>query len=156
MNTAPTYAAPETQAQPLTPKGKRGLIITGSALGGALLMAAVGNIGSDGGQTSTPTTITNTVTVTAHPSIVTQTAAPSTVTVTETPPVGESPTSTESQTVDTPTYQTPSPLPSAPPSSSVYYANCAAARAAGAAPLHVGEPGYRSGLDRDDDGVACE
>jgi len=38
----------------------------------------------------------------------------------------------------------------------VYYANCAAARAAGAAPIHRGEPGYRPGLDRDGDGIACE
>jgi hypothetical protein len=38
----------------------------------------------------------------------------------------------------------------------VYYANCSAARAAGAAPLYAGEPGYRSRLDRDGDGVACE
>lgn len=41
-------------------------------------------------------------------------------------------------------------------SSSVYYANCAAARAAGAAPVYRGDPGYRSGLDRDNDGVGCE
>ncbi len=39
---------------------------------------------------------------------------------------------------------------------SVYYANCSAAKAAGAAPLHRGEPGYRAALDRDNDGVACE
>jgi Excalibur calcium-binding domain len=39
---------------------------------------------------------------------------------------------------------------------SAYYSNCAAARAAGVAPLHRGDPGYRSGLDRDGDGVACE
>lgn len=37
-----------------------------------------------------------------------------------------------------------------------YYGNCAAARAAGAAPLHRGDPGYRRGLDRDGNGVACE
>lgn len=37
-----------------------------------------------------------------------------------------------------------------------YYSNCAAVRAAGQAPLHRGEPGYRVGLDRDGDGVACE
>ncbi|KDN16755.1 excalibur calcium-binding domain-containing protein [Amycolatopsis rifamycinica] len=42
------------------------------------------------------------------------------------------------------------------PAQSVYYANCSAAKAAGAAPLYRGEPGYRSGLDRDGDGVACE
>jgi endonuclease YncB( thermonuclease family) len=48
------------------------------------------------------------------------------------------------------------PATTAAPSGSVYYANCAAARAAGAAPLHTGDPGYRAGLDRDHDGVACE
>jgi hypothetical protein len=37
-----------------------------------------------------------------------------------------------------------------------YYATCSAARAAGAAPLRRGRPGYRAGLDRDHDGVACE
>ena len=40
--------------------------------------------------------------------------------------------------------------------SDVYYKNCAAARAAGAAPIRKGRPGYRAGLDRDGDGVACE
>lgn len=43
-----------------------------------------------------------------------------------------------------------------PAGSEPYYASCAEARRAGAAPLHRGEPGYRSGLDRDNDGVACE
>ncbi|MFC9506910.1 excalibur calcium-binding domain-containing protein [Streptomyces sp. NPDC057002] len=38
----------------------------------------------------------------------------------------------------------------------VYYANCGAVRAAGAAPISRGEPGYASHLDRDDDGVACD
>jgi hypothetical protein len=38
----------------------------------------------------------------------------------------------------------------------VHFPNCASARAAGAAPLRRGDPGYRPGLDRDDDGVACE
>lgn len=61
---------------------------------------------------------------------------------------------------------TGSPPPTAPPSApvapapspggDVYYANCAAARAAGAAPLRVGQPGYRAGLDGDKDGIACE
>ncbi|MBO1756450.1 DUF1524 domain-containing protein [Allobranchiibius sp. CTAmp26] len=54
-----------------------------------------------------------------------------------------------------------SPLPlvpttTAPQPADVYYANCAAARAAGAAPLYRGQPGYRAGLDRDHDGIACE
>lgn len=36
------------------------------------------------------------------------------------------------------------------------FANCAAARAAGAAPVRRGQPGYGSHLDRDNDGVGCE
>lgn len=36
------------------------------------------------------------------------------------------------------------------------YANCSAARAAGAAPVRVGEPGYGRHLDRDGDGIGCE
>jgi hypothetical protein len=36
------------------------------------------------------------------------------------------------------------------------FANCTAARAAGAAPIKRGDPGYGSRLDRDDDGVGCE
>ena len=38
----------------------------------------------------------------------------------------------------------------------VYYANCTEVVAAGAAPLYAGTAGYRSGLDGDGDGVACE
>jgi len=37
-----------------------------------------------------------------------------------------------------------------------YYKNCTAARAAGAAPVHRGDPGYGRHLDRDGDGVGCE
>ena len=36
------------------------------------------------------------------------------------------------------------------------YANCKAAKAAGAAPLYRGDPGYSEDLDRDGDGIACE
>lgn len=37
-----------------------------------------------------------------------------------------------------------------------FYQNCSAARAAGAAPLERGEPGYRYKVDADNDGLACE
>lgn len=37
-----------------------------------------------------------------------------------------------------------------------YFANCNAARAAGAAPVRRGDPGYAPHLDRDGDGVGCE
>jgi micrococcal nuclease len=55
----------------------------------------------------------------------------------------------------------PPPAPAPPPKEepepeSVYFKNCTAARAAGAAPVHRGDPGYGSHLDRDDDGVGCE
>lgn len=36
------------------------------------------------------------------------------------------------------------------------YSNCTAARAAGAAPVRRGDPGYGSHLDRDNDGIGCE
>jgi len=42
------------------------------------------------------------------------------------------------------------------PQSRAYYPNCTAARRAGAAPLYRGDPGYRTPLDRDNDGIACE
>ncbi|MFG2332242.1 excalibur calcium-binding domain-containing protein [Streptomyces sp. NPDC048604] len=50
------------------------------------------------------------------------------------------------------------PTPTATPTKAprVYYRNCAAARAAGVAPLHRGDRGYGAHLDRDGDGTACE
>ena len=42
------------------------------------------------------------------------------------------------------------------PAPAAYYANCAAVRAAGAAPIPAGQPGYSLDLDRDGDGIACE
>lgn len=85
----------------------------------------------------------------------------------------------DQQLVDTAASPTPSPTPTpvqtqtpvstpAPPvdedepvrvvdvAPDVYFKNCTAARAAGYAPLLVGQPGYRKALDRDGDGVACE
>lgn len=49
--------------------------------------------------------------------------------------------------------QAPAPAAPAP---DIYYANCSAARAAGAAPIRAGQPGYSRKLDRDGDGVGCE
>ena len=37
-----------------------------------------------------------------------------------------------------------------------YYPGCDAARAAGAAPIYRGQPGYREEMDGDGDGIACE
>jgi len=48
------------------------------------------------------------------------------------------------------TVKPPAPRPA------TYYANCAAVRAAGKAPLYRGQPGYAARLDSDSDGIACE
>lgn len=54
----------------------------------------------------------------------------------------------------------PAPEPVAPPvveaDTSTYFENCSAARAAGAAPVRVGDAGYGRHLDSDGDGVGCE
>ena len=68
---------------------------------------------------------------------------------------------TQGAQVRRPTRRRTSPRRSADRASSnsranVYYANCAAARAAGAAPVMRGAPGYSRKLDRDNDGVGCE
>lgn len=44
----------------------------------------------------------------------------------------------------------------APAGTATSYANCTAVRAAGAAPIRSGDPGYSRKLDRDGDGVGCE
>lgn len=41
-------------------------------------------------------------------------------------------------------------------SGAVSFRNCSEARAAGAAPIYRGQPGYAGHLDRDGDGIACE
>ena len=48
----------------------------------------------------------------------------------------------------------PRQAPSQP--SGLYFSGCREARAAGAAPLYRGQPGYRPEMDGDGDGIACE
>jgi hypothetical protein len=55
-----------------------------------------------------------------------------------------------------PAASAPEPTPAAPAAPAGGFATCAEARAAGAAPLRAGSPGYAPRLDRDGDGVACE
>lgn len=52
--------------------------------------------------------------------------------------------------------KTKAATPPSKASSGGSFSSCAAARAAGAAPVHRGEAGYSSRLDRDGDGVGCE
>ncbi|MBO0853191.1 MAG: excalibur calcium-binding domain-containing protein [Nocardia sp.] len=70
------------------------------------------------------------------------------------------PTPAPATTAAPPPASAPQPsTPVAGPTSSVrkvYYKSCKQAKAAGAAPLHKGDPGYRKGLDDDHNGTACE
>lgn len=51
----------------------------------------------------------------------------------------------------------PAPASTSPvPPTTVFYVDCDAVRAAGKAPLLSGQPGYRTKLDGDRDGIACE
>jgi hypothetical protein len=80
------------------------------------------------------------------------TKAPAPVPVTEAPaPVTKVPAPAPASPVPL----APAPVQKAPPAD-VHYANCSAVRAAGAAPIRSGDPGYSYKLDRDKDGVACE
>ena len=70
-----------------------------------------------------------------------------------------SPEPTTAEPTPEPTTAEPTPEPTAQPEPApqqAYYSSCREAKAAGAAPLYRGDPGYRPGLDRDSDGVACE
>ena len=65
------------------------------------------------------------------------------------------PTTTTSVTATT-AITTATTIPATTTTTAPFYANCDAARAAGAAPVLREDPGYRSALDRDGDGVGCE
>lgn len=54
------------------------------------------------------------------------------------------------------TLQQADPVPNLLGSGGGVFANCSAARAAGAAPVRIGDPGYGPHLDRDHDGIGCE
>jgi hypothetical protein len=71
------------------------------------------------------------------------------------PPVEEVPVEAPAPA---PPVEQPAPAQPAPqaPSEGVSYANCDAVRAAGAAPIRTGDPGWQQKFDRDGDGVGCE
>jgi hypothetical protein len=107
--------------------------------------------------TDEPTTSAPTTSTTAPPT----TAPPVTAPPTTAPPATTPPTTAPPPPPPTTAAPAPAPAPAPPPTEppappSAYYENCDAARAAGAAPVHAGDPGYGSHLDRDGDGVGCE
>ena len=107
---------------------------------------------------SAPVTVTVTVPVFPSPTAVSlpaptpapTTAAPATTAPATRPPVTTAPAARPVPLVDPdPDVAAPRQQPAAAP---VYYKNCAAVQAAGAAPIRRGDPGYRAALDRDGDG----
>lgn len=139
--------------QPERPKWARKRIL----IPAALTLFFIGIVAGSDGETKTDTaaskkaapaaTVTATVTATPAP------AATETVTAEPEP----APTVTKTKTVRV------TVAPAAGGSDdgggsggSTYSANCTEVRAAGAAPIRTGDPGYGRHLDRDGDGVACE
>ncbi|MGW9346081.1 excalibur calcium-binding domain-containing protein [Nocardiopsis flavescens] len=154
--TSPAYPPSAPAGAPLPRGGKIGLGLLGC--GGALVFAVlIGScaaaLGGGGTGTAAPVPVTATVSAT-----VTETA-----TETEREEVEVEVTATETVTVTETVTERPESGGGggggggddgggAP----VHFQNCDAARAAGAAPVRRGDPGYGSHLDRDGDGVGCE
>lgn len=163
MNHHPhSSASPSSQTSP-----SRGRALGWRRWGGLVLISAVAAplLAACGGSADETeiTPVTTTVTVT---STLTTTERPDTTTVTST--VTAEPETTIAEPVEpsvdmdanvAPAAVAAIPEPAsvpAPAPAATYYQNCTAVRAAGAAPLYAGSPGYSSKLDRDGDGVACE
>lgn len=160
MNTpVPSYGSgPDSSARRRLPRAAKWLI------GGIVGLVALAGVGSLGDKTDHKPASTNTTVESTSTSASTTSSTASTSTAPTTSTTAPSPAPTAEPPVDSSTIAPTAPVAepaevppvSDAPTGGVYFATCAAARAAGAAPLHVGGPGYRPALDRDKDGVACE
>lgn len=164
--------SPKTWFGTSTPGGAVFLVVIGMSIGVIGLVAAPR---SDAAPTSSPSSSIRPFVSVASQSVpeapsssaITPTVSPSAPSVSESAPAASStaaevtvaattaaaPATTAAKPVTT---VAPPPAKTTSQPATVYYANCAAAKAAGAAPLHRGDPGYRPALDRDGDGIACE
>lgn len=158
---------------PQIPRKKNlGWKILGAVVGLLVVLGVIGTLSDDDGTSSVVFTVTETATQTRQPFVApstsgtTVTTTPTTATTTPTtttpPPPVEAVPNPNLPNPSLPNPNLPNPdvptaeLPAPPADVGAYYSNCAEARAAGAAPIRAGEPGYRSELDRNGDGVACE
>lgn len=154
---------------PQSPRKKnRGWKIAGGVAGVLVVAGLVGSLGDDDNSSSVASTVTETVTQTRQSTAVSTTTSISATTTTTTTTTAPPVTTTESvPDPNLPDPNVPNPgipytpdpslgISSPPIDVGVYYSDCAEARAAGAAPIYRDEPGYRSELDRNNDGVACE
>ncbi|WP_226436200.1 excalibur calcium-binding domain-containing protein [Rhodococcus yananensis] len=181
FSTAEEAVEAQPVREPTTPENRRanwGFVALGGTMiavvGAAVLLSAVGSdreAVDDPGQVES---VTVTRTVTQHTEtepgigegdstmLEIQSSSPRPLLTTTTSYTSPSPVTTPPPATTVPIQPAPAytpeyiPPPAPQPEPSVYYANCTAARVAGAAPILRGSPGYRSELDRDDDGIACE
>ena len=71
-------------------------------------------------------------------------------------PAPAQPAQTPAQPAPAPAQPAPAQPAQVPAPVEVYYQNCDAVRAAGAAPIYANQPGYAPRLDRDKDGIGCD
>lgn len=167
-----------------TPKNRAPGGLAALAVGGVLLFA-LAQCGSEdeiavSPSTSTSSSTTSSTTTSSRPSTSTTTGSSVPFTSTESPaapseaplepivvpPPVNVPDDADNRVAVVPAPQPdPQPIPDPEPVEepvaepepvATSYGSCADVRAAGAAPIYAGDPGYSSKLDRDGDGVACE
>lgn len=143
-------------------KKKLLLIVGGVIISAVALLASCGIGGVIGASDATDTapsttTLTTVSTVTVTASTTQETHPSRTPSASSTTPAESSvPRGLVAPTPEESTRTTIPRVPTTTQESGAYYSSCAEARAAGAAPMYLGQPGYRRGLDRDGDGVACD
>ena len=132
--------------------------IAGLVLAGSFLLAFIsGGAGAASSPDKSEPVIVQTETTTPSPTNSKTSPNKNTPTQTPTSSPSPTPTPTAAPVVEAPPVQAPVEQPVQAPAEPVFtYENCTAVRAAGAAPIYVGDYGYSRKLDRDGDGVACE
>lgn len=130
----------------------------------ALPALAFGACGSGEGAVSTPTTTSDRVednlpfagSTAATPATTVAVAPPTSAVATAATPATTAASTTRATHSIRATVPPSAPAATAPLVASGAFTSCSAARAAGAAPVRSGEPGYGPHLDSDRDGVGCE
>ncbi|MGB7236232.1 MAG: excalibur calcium-binding domain-containing protein [Rhodococcus sp. (in: high G+C Gram-positive bacteria)] len=118
----------------------------------AFAAPAIADVSTTTSRNTTTTPATTTTTIAPTPETVTVYTPPPLTTTQYVPAPAPAPVYIAEPE---PVYVPPAPIVAEAPSF-VIYANCDAVRAAGAAPIYAGDPGYSIKLDRDQDGVGCE
>lgn len=124
----------------------------GAAVGVVLIAAAA----SGGEDDAKPVSVVGKVETTLTLPLASTAPAPPVTPVTQAPTTEATAPATTRAPATTATTAPATTAATVPATSAVYYNNCAEVRAAGKDPIYRGQPGYRSGLDGDSDGIACD